>query len=132
MINKLNEHVIFRYITSGGTSAFVDLALLYVLNSVLHMYYLLAATIAFIIAFCVSFVLQKFWTFKNHSTEDIHKQVFMYLGTSLIGLSLNTILMYVFVDYFHIFVLLSQVFVGIIVACFTFFLSRSVFKNKLS
>ena len=130
MIKKLNENVVFRYIISGGTSAFVDLFFLYVLNSVLNFYYLTSAIIAFCIAFCVSFVLQKFWTFKNHSTEDVHKQVFIYLGTSLFGLSFNTLLMYLFVDYFGIFVILSQIFAGIIVACFTFFISRKVFKHK--
>ncbi len=131
MIRKLNEHVVFRYIISGGTSATVDLVALYILNSVLYIHYLLSATIAFSIAFFVSFTLHKFWTFRNHSMENTHRQVFMYLGTSLFGLSLNTFFMYLFVDKLHVLVLLAQVFAGIIVASGTFFLSRNfVFKYK--
>jgi putative flippase GtrA len=130
MIRKLNQHVLFRYIISGGTSATVDLALLYFLNSILHMHYLWAATLAFAAAFCVSFVMQKFWTFKNHSTENIHKQVMLYLFTSLCGLSLNTLFMYIFVDHFNINVILSQVFAGALVACGSFFVSRTVFKYE--
>lgn len=128
MIQKLNQHVLFRYIVSGGTSATVDLILLYFLNSILHMHYLWAAGLAFAVAFCVSFVLQKFWTFKNHSTENIHKQIMLYLCTSLFGLSLNTLLMYVFVDHLNLNVILSQIFAGAMVACGSFFLSRIVFK----
>lgn len=108
----------------------VDLALLFLLNSVWGMHYLPAAILAFLVAFCVSFTLQKFWTFQNHSRDNMHTQAAMYLGSSLFGLALNTLLMYVFVDYLHIMVILSQVFVGAIVACCTFFISRHiVFKE---
>lgn len=134
----LEKHVILRFVISGGTSAFVDLLILFLLNSILGIHYLLSAVLAFIGAFGVSFVLHKFWTFRSHG-ESAHKQVALYLGTSLFGLLLNTFLMYVFVD--HVFayipldmrvnVILSQIIVGLIVACFSFFLShRFVFKYK--
>jgi putative flippase GtrA len=124
----LDKYVVLRYVISGGTSAVVDLVLLSVLHYLLDMHYLISAVIAFTVAFFVSFILQKFWTFKNHSTDDIHKQSFMYLGSSLF--SLNTLLMYVFVDHLHIMVLLAQIFAGLIVACFTFFISRKIFKYQ--
>ena len=126
----LEKHVALRFIMAGGTSAFVDLVFLYIFNSVLNMHYLLAAILAFLIAFCFSFTLHKFWTFKSHE-ERAHKQAIMYMGTSLFSLCLNTLLMYIFVDYIHIQVLLSQIFVGIIVAFSSFFISRNfVFKYK--
>lgn len=122
--DMLEKHVFLRFFISGSTSAFVDLVLLFVLNSLLGMHYLTAAILAFIGAFGVSFTLHKFWTFKSHH-QDTKKQAVMYLGTSLFGLMLNTLLMYVFVDYFHIMVLLSQVIVGLMVAFCSFFLSRN-------
>lgn len=126
----LTKHVAVRFFISGGTSAFVDLVLLYLLNSVLGMHYLTSAILAFIGAFGVSFTLHKFWTFKSHG-ESARKQVIMYLGTSLFGLFMNTLLMYVFVDYFNFMVLGAQVIVGLIVAVFSFFLSHNfVFKYK--
>lgn len=126
----LTKHVAVRFFISGGTSAFVDLVLLYLLNSVLGMHYLTSAILAFIGAFGVSFTLHKFWTFKSHG-ESARKQVIMYLGTSLFGLFMNTLLMYVFVDYLNFMVLGAQVIVGLIVAVFSFFLSHNfVFKYK--
>jgi len=126
----LDKYVVLRYITAGGTSAFVDLLLLYLLHHYVGVHYLVSSVIAFSIAFFVSFILQKFWTFKNVSTEGIHKQSFIYLGSSLFSLGVNTLLMYVFVDKLNLGVLLAQIFAGALVACFTFFISRRIFKYK--
>ena len=129
-IKFLTKHVAIRFIIAGGTSALIDLAVLYLLNTVFGIHYLISAILAFIVAFCFSFTLHKFWTFKSHK-EETHKQIIMYLGTSLFGLSLNTFLMYIFVDHIHLPVILSQIFVGAIVACSSFFISRNiVFKYK--
>lgn len=125
-----DKYVVLRYIASGGTSAVVDLLLLSFLHHVAGIHYLFSSVIAFAVAFLVSFVLQKFWTFKNVSTEGIHKQSFIYLGSSIFSLGVNTLLMYVFVEKIHLAVLLSQIFAGGIVACFTFFISRRIFKYK--
>ena len=130
VFNYLTQHVLVRYVVSGGTSAATDLIILYILNSVFGMHYLFATIIAYLFAFCVSFLLHKFWTFNSHE-ESTHKQVVMYLSSSLFGLGLNTILMYLFVEHFHITVILAQVVVGGTVAICTFFISRNlVFKYK--
>lgn len=132
VINFLIKHTWIRFIIAGGTSAFVNLTLLFVLHNSFGIYYLLSSTLAFIGAFGVSFTLHKYWTFKSH-TEDTNKQVILYLGTSLFGLILNIVLMYVFVDIFGVGVMLSQLFVGAIVAFSSFFISRTyVFRPELS
>ena len=129
-IEYFTRHVGVRYFLAGGTGGVTDLGVLYLLNKVFGFYYLLSAIIAFLVAFCVSFILHKFWTFKSHETET-HKQALLYLGSSMFGLLLNTLLMYVFVSHFHQDVILSQIAVGFIVAFFSFFISRNfVFKYK--
>jgi putative flippase GtrA len=126
----LNRYVVLRYLISGGTAGVTDLVILYLLNSFFGMHYLLSAILAFILAFCVSFTAHKFWTFKSHE-ESTHYQVVLYMGTSLFGLFLNTLLMYIFVDHFHLKVILSQIIVGFMVASVTFFISRNiVFKYQ--
>ena len=129
-VRYFTKHVAIRFIIAGGISAMVDLILLYLLNITFGLHYLLAAILAFLGAFGVSFTLHKYWTFRSHE-EETHKQAIMYLGTSLFALLLNTLFMYVFVDFFHIGVLVSQFFVGIMVAFSSFFISRNfVFKYK--
>ena len=129
-ISLTEKHVILRYIISGGTSAATDLTLLYAFNTLMGIHYLMAAVLAYLVAFWVSFLLHKFWTFESHK-ERTHKQVIMYLGSSLFALALNTLLMYVLVDHFHLAVLVAQFFVGIIIAFCSFFISsKLVFKYQ--
>ena len=131
IINYFIKHTWIRFIIAGGTSAFVDLTLLFVLHEAFGVYYLLSAILAFVGAFGVSFTLHKYWTFKSHQ-EDTNKQLILYLGTSLFGLFLNTVLMYVFVDVLGVGVMLSQLIVGGMVAFSSFFISRKfVFKPNI-
>ncbi len=127
-LDLTSKYVGLRYFISGGTAGVTDIALLYILHEILGIYYLTSAALAFIVAFFVSFLLHKYWTFKSHE-EEIRRQMSMYLLASLFGLFLNTVLMYLFVDYIHVNVILSQVVVGLMVACVSFFVSRNlVFK----
>lgn len=125
-----SKYVGLRYFISGGTAGVTDIIILYFFNTIIGLYYLISSILAFIVAFFVSFFLHKFWTF-NSNSEATHRQMVVYLGSSMFGLSLNTILMYIFVDYIHIQVIISQIIVGLLVACVSFFISRSfVFKYK--
>lgn len=128
LINYFLKHTWVRFIIAGGTSAFVDLTLLFILHEVFGIYYLFSAVLAFLGAFGVSFTLHKYWTFKSHQ-EETHRQAVLYFGTQMFGLFLNTLLMYIFVDMIHISVMISQIFAGALVAFCSFFIARNfVFK----
>jgi putative flippase GtrA len=129
LIKFFTKHTAIRFIISGGTSAVVDLTLLYIFNVTWGIHYLLAAILAFLCAFFVSFTLHKFWTFKSHEVKT-RKQVVLYFAASLFGLFLNTLFMYIFVDYFLMHVIVAQILTGGIVAFSSFFISRRyVFKR---
>ncbi len=129
-LKQLTEYTIIRYVMSGVTSASVNLVTLYYFNNIIKVYYLTASIIAFTVAFFVSLILHKFWTFKDKSTDNIHKQSAMYLLSSLFGLSLNTTLVYFFVSIFHIWVMASQILSGLLVASCTFFISKHIVFKK--
>jgi len=131
IIRYFTKQVVIRYLIAGGTSGVVDLVALYLFNNVLGIYYLFSVVLAFLVAFFVSFLSHKFWTFKNYRKET-RKQIIMYLFSSVFGLFLNTILMYIFVDYFHLQVILSQIIVGLLVACVNFFTLRNIVFNYIS
>ncbi len=131
MIKKFIQHTIVRYIIGGGTSAVINLFVFYVCNSVFHIHYLVASVIAFIIAFFVSLSFHKFWTFRDHSTDNLHTQGFLYLLNSLFGLGLNTLILYICVHYFSLLPLIGQIIAGALTAFCTFFISKHfVFKTK--
>lgn len=122
---------IAKYIISGGTAAVVDLAALYIFVEWFHMWYVLSAVLAFLVAFCFSFTLQKFWTFKDRATQQMHKQATVYFVVSVINLGVNTLLMYIFVEYLHIHYFVSQIIAGGLLAISSFFIySRFIFPVK--
>ena len=122
---KMSVHgMIVRYVVAGGTAAVVDLGMLYVLTHYVGLHYLVSVGLAFCSAFVVSFTLQKFWTFRDHATDNIHKQSVAYLGVALGNFFLNIYLMYVCVEKLQLNYLLAQVFVGGAIACSSFLLYK--------
>ncbi len=120
-----------RYIIAGGTAAATDLILLYILTSVLHVWYLLSAIIAFLVAFVVSFTLQKFWTFDDQNTDRWKAQATIYMLIATINLGLNTLLMYVAVDFLHNHYFISQFVISGLLAFEQYFIYQIfVFKKK--
>jgi len=121
---------VIRFIIAGTIGAVTDLFLLWLLTTVLGVWYLASAVVAFILSFVVSFFLQKIWTFKNREVERIHVQAGAYLLVTLCNLGINTGLVYVFVQYLSIHYLFAQVIASVIIACESFFVYREiVFKR---
>ena len=115
----------------SGTAAAVDLWLLYVLTEWLRLHYLLSAVLAFIVAFFVSFILQKFWTFGDHSTDKLHSQAALYFVVAALNLLLNTLLLYFFVDVMGFWYIFAQILASGLIACESFFISRSfIFRAR--
>ena len=128
----LRSHArVLRFIASGGTSAVVDLGLLYFFTEEFGLHYLLSAALAFVAAFFVSFTLQKFWTFQDASTDRVHIQVSLSFTIAVINLGLNTALMYFFVDIVGLGYMLAQIIVGIMLAFESFFILKLfIFKKR--
>jgi putative flippase GtrA len=120
-----------KYIISGGTAAVVDLFFLYIFVEKFGLWYVFSAILAFLIAFSVSFSLQKFWTFKDTSTDKVHKQASVYFIVSVVNLGLNTLLMYIFVDIVKLHYFPSQILAGGLLAISSFFIySRFIFSSN--
>ena len=134
LYTKLSERYpahakIGRFLFSGGVSAGVDLILLFIFTDIFGWWYLVSAIFAFLIAFGVSFTLQKFWTFQDHSREGVHAQAGIYFFVAVINLALNTLFVYLFVEYIHLHYLLAQIVASLLIACESFFVyQRFIFR----
>src|SRR3989344_175061 len=122
---------IIRYIISGGSGAVVNLSTLFVLVHFFQVWYLLSVIIAFVVAFFVSFSMQKFFTFNDDSLEKIKKQSIFYLGIQIFNLGVNALLMYISVDILNIHYLISQFFVLGFIAVYSFFIFKHFIFNRL-
>ncbi len=126
----LDKFLLLRYLVSGSTSAAVNLSVFSLFFYVFRIHYLVSNTIAFLVAFGISLFLQKFWTFRDHSTENMHVQAVLYLGSSLFGLGINILVLYVCVHFFHILPIIGVIIAGLATALCTFPISRKYIFNK--
>ncbi len=133
---KLNsEQRIFRvarYLVAGGTGAFVNLGTLFVLVHFGEFYYLTGSVVSFLVAFSVSFILQKLWTFRDFEKNNalVGKQLYRYLLIALFNLFLNVLFMYFFVDIFGFWYMLAQFVSAGLIAILSYYLYKFfVFGN---
>jgi putative flippase GtrA len=123
-------HKIIKYVLSGGTAVLVNLAVLYVMVEFLHLWYLLGAIVSFVFGLCTSYTLQKFWTFKDGNTQNIHIQFLSFALFALLMLGLNTLLIYFFVDVLKIWYLLAQAMSSLLIAFINYnVFNKIIFKN---
>lgn len=120
------NHRLVRFIFSGALGAGTNLLLLYVLTDLAHWWYLYAGVASFVVSFLVSFVAQKFWTFRDQRRAELSGQALYYLTISLFNLVLNSLILYLLVDHFHLYYLLAQVVASLVLAVSSYFLYREL------
>lgn len=119
-----------RYLIVGLLGGLIQTLTLYIWVDILRLTstYLWGVVIGFLIALAVTFVLQKYWTFKDTSTHRTHTQLISYSLVALVNLALNTFFIRAVKevveahrgDFFHIWYLLAQIGAVFIVAAMSF------------
>jgi len=133
MIKSLikKHFTIIKFLISGGTATVVDLIALYYFTDIMKLWYMMSAMLAFVIAFGVSFTLQKFWTFNGQHARRKREQVPMFLTVNLINLGINSIGMYLLVDKVGLWYIFAQIILSATIAFMSFFIYRYIiFKNS--
>ena len=120
-----------RFVLAGVFAFAINLVALYFFTDIVGIYYLISTILAFLISFSVSFTLQKFWTFQDNSRDHLHIQLPLYLGMQLTNITLNAALMFVFVEYLHVWYLYSQAVISLALAAAIFFINKKyIFKKR--
>ncbi len=141
----LKEHIIahrarieffIRYGISGVVGAFIQTSTLFVWVSLLGFkdQYLWGVVIGFSIAVVVSFVLQKYWTFRDYAHHMAPRQLAFYSVFSLVSLGLNASLLHLSkiileglgFDFFHVWYIGAQILIILIVAVISFLSNRYI------
>ena len=120
----LKKHTVLRYLISGGSAAMTNLLLYLFLERVLGIYYVFSSILAFCVAFYVSFLLQKFWTFDNHDMDTVRQQGILYLFVVLSNLALGSLGLYLLVEYVHLYDVVAWFIVNAILAIVSFFIYK--------
>lgn len=122
-----------KYIFAGGTAALVDLVILYFLTDIIGLWYMFSAIIAFVLALLTSFILQKFWTFRDPTLRRIKKQAIIYAVIGTLNFILNPILLYVFVEKLHVWYMLAAIIVMGTLAIANYLINKFItFKKDIT
>lgn len=114
-----------RFLIAGGTAATLHLGVLFILTDIFRLWYVFSTTAGFLTAFCVSLVLQKFWTFQDKGRERLHRQLALYFTVAVCNLFLNAGLTYLLVGAWGVWYILAQIMVSGGIALESFFVYRS-------
>lgn len=129
LIQKYSQ--IIRYIIAGCVATGSNLVILFISVQYFQLWYLTGAIISFSLAVVISYLLQKFFVFKNYRKDNISTQFFRFFIYNIVMLGFNTLLMYSFVDIIHIWYLLSQALTAIIIAFMNYiYFNKIVFKKS--
>ncbi len=133
LLNLAKKFQIYiKYVIAGGTAAIVNIAFLYLFTDIIGIYYLISTTIAFIIAYFVSFYLQKFWTFRDNSKDQLARQMSVYFIVGLANLAVNDAGMYILVDWVKLYHILAQIIMGALIAISSFLIYKyMIFKESV-
>lgn len=123
LINKNTEnifHQFLRYIIVGAIAFIADLTSLFILTDVFGFYYIISASIAFVMGLMINYYLSIMWVFskRNLSNKWIEFQIFAIIG--IIGLFLNALLIWIFTDYIGFFYLYSKILTAILILFWNF------------
>ena len=99
---KLLQYLeMIRFIIVGVITFVVDYGLLYICTEYIGLYYMYSTAIAFIVAVIFNYWLCVVYVFTNIQRQT-SKQALLFVGSSVVGLGLNQICMWFFVEIFGI------------------------------
>lgn len=96
-----------KFLVAGSIGLGVNLGVYYVLYE-LRVPYLMGSIVAFFVAMVVGFVLQKYWTFKDRTSERTHAQFALYAALAFGNLAINTHIVFVLVEHAKVYYLVAQ------------------------
>lgn len=99
---------IFRFVINGGLSFLVDFGILYLLTDIFQLNYLLSAGISFTASVIFNYILCVKWVFKGAEEQDT-KSKLIFIASSVVGLGLNELLMWLFVSVFGFHYLVAKI-----------------------
>ena len=114
---------IVRFCFVGGVSFLMDYSLLFVLTEFVGIYYLYSSAISFSITVVFNYWLCVIYVFKG-ATKQTTRQAIIFFGTGVVGLGLNQLCMWFFVDVVSLHYMLAKIFATAIVTIWNYVTKR--------
>lgn len=125
--NKLLNQIL-KFGLVGCTAFVIDYVLLYFCTEFLHIHYLISSIISFTVSVIFNYILSIKWVFDVKKKQDV-KDFVVFIILSVIGLGINSLIMYVMVEKFGVYYMLSKIVSTAVVMVYNF-ITRKIFVEK--
>lgn len=126
-MNKLFKQII-KFGVVGGIAFIIDYSLLFILTELTPLTYFYASIISFIVSLTFNYILSIKWVFDVNKKQDI-SDIIIFVALSVVGLLINQIIMYIFVEKVHIYYMITKIISTIVVMIYNF-ITRKIFIEK--
>jgi putative flippase GtrA len=123
---------LIRYVAAGGVAFVADFATLVAAVQLLHLHYLVAATLGFLVGVAVCYVLSLRWAFAEHSYQNRKLEIVLFAAIGVIGVMLNNFVMWGLVEFVQVSYAAAKVVAAAFVLVFNFAARRSMLFSKRS
>ncbi len=120
---------IFRFAVVGGTAFVIDYGVLFILNEWLGVNYIIASALSFSISVIYNYILSILWVFDPNEEQSKQEQFIVFMVLSIIGLGINTLIMWISVEQFKLPVMFSKVIATAVVMVYNF-ITRKLYLEK--
>ena len=119
----------FRFAVTGTSCFAIDFALMVLLKEVFGVYYLAASIISFCSATAVNYIISVKWVYFAKDSSIKPFEMFVFILLSIIGLIINTFLVWVFVEKIGIYYIPAKALAGIISGFYNF-ITRKIYLER--
>ena len=130
MKKLLNQ--ILKFGVVGGLAFIIDYGILIFLTEVFHINYLISTTISFIVSVIFNYIMSIFWVFDVDENKNRTTVFSVFIILSVIGLLLNDLFMWVFVDGMSIHYLIAKIIATLLVMIYNFITRKLFLENRES
>ena len=118
----------FRFCIVGGLSFLIDYGLLYALTEFVGINYLYSAGLSFTVSVAINYWLCVTYVFKG-AKKQTRKQATIFIGSSIVGLGLNQICMWTFVEICGIHYMIAKIIATAIVTIWNYIMKRKAVQG---
>jgi putative flippase GtrA len=113
----------------GGLMVILNVEIIYLLTSILGIYYLISAILSYLMLTALSFFLNEKWTFNSvadHAHEKLWHRLASYYLVSLSGMSINIIILFLLTNFENVYYLYSSIIASCSVFFWNFFVNKKI------
>ena len=133
MIDKIKNNKllmqILKFVIVGGIATIIDFGVLVLLKEVFGMKPVIANVISFTVSVIYNYIASVKWVFDVNKNQDKKTQFVVFVILSVIGLGINTLIIWLCDDVLGIYYLIGKVLATGIVMVFNF-VTRKMFLEK--